>query len=175
MSISKWTPAPTEQISKAGRTPTASFGYLRPASQNAAATITTIAAVPTRECVAVRWPCRNALGAAQPGDPIHVGNQAGDQQHRRRHARDFVQSGASEGDRSECVGYGFHEKEFASSIGTNGRSRVPTPCEYYTGFGHGEGERVGHDAKFGGKAPGRLAVHLNQDGRGIDCDRTEGK
>src|ERR1700674_4833543 len=59
MSSNKCAPAPVAQIMRAGKIPTANFGYLRPVNQEAAATATMIATVPTSECVDVRWPRKN--------------------------------------------------------------------------------------------------------------------
>jgi len=61
MSSKRCAAAPIAQTMIAGIIFTASFGYFRPAIQNAAATQLMIMAVPTKECVAVRCQCRNDL------------------------------------------------------------------------------------------------------------------
>ena len=77
--------------------------------EGGAATTATIASVPTSECVDRAMAAQKCIRAAQTRDPVDVGNQAGNEQHRRRHARDFIQSGAAESDRSQRMGDGFHE------------------------------------------------------------------
>src|SRR5579862_490107 len=74
--------------------------------------------------------------AAKPGKPVHVGNRSGNKEHRCRHARDFIEASASEGDRGECVRDWVHGKEIRlSDWDEKIRSRVPPPCEYYTDLG----------------------------------------
>ena len=148
-----------------GKIPTANFGYLRPASQKAAATAATIAAVPTSECVTVRWPRKNA-----PAPPSRVTQSTSAIRPETSSigvaARVILFSPARPRamEVSACV---TGSMVCVNRLRRIEDGRVTTDRSNAVGIlhriGHGEGESVGHDPEFGGETPGGLSIHLNQD------------
>ena len=57
---------------------------------------------------------QESFRSAETRDPVDIGNQAGDKQHRSRGARNFIQAGAAESDGSQRMRYGFHDVSLRS-------------------------------------------------------------